>query len=265
MIQLQMKFDSFGRMDSKNQENSILERERARQKSLQQRLEQLVAVHRQLLRKFATLELETGELKKKTQLRDERIRQLEGNSRSLIGNIRQQAEKHLAEVNTFREQIQAMKQEFEKQLELTRAQEAVDNERRTGGSRVVGGGGGVKTIRGEHAKSIRGGGVNNRSFYNPSSPAGAGDGSGFNYPSPTSAPPPSSPPPYSAGGAPPAYGSSPPAYGSYSGAPPAYGMPPPPNMPPPPSYPGPPEDDSSSMASAPRSMGLAARLMAQRK
>ena len=40
-------------------------------KSLQQRLEQLVAVHRQLLRKFASLELETSELKKKNQLRDE--------------------------------------------------------------------------------------------------------------------------------------------------------------------------------------------------
>lgn len=44
---------------------------RLSRKSLQQRLEQLVAVHRQLLRKFASLELENSELKKKTQLRDE--------------------------------------------------------------------------------------------------------------------------------------------------------------------------------------------------
>lgn len=74
-------------------------------KSLQQRLEQLVAVHRQLLRKFASLELETAELKKKTQLRDERIRQLEGSSRGLISNIRQQAERHVAELTHLREQM----------------------------------------------------------------------------------------------------------------------------------------------------------------
>jgi hypothetical protein len=45
-------------------------------------------------------------LKKKTQLRDERIRQLEGNSKGLIGNIRQQAERHVAELTNLREQIQ---------------------------------------------------------------------------------------------------------------------------------------------------------------
>lgn len=77
-------------------------------KSLQQRLEQLVAVHRQLLRKFASLELENGEFKKKIQLRDERIRQLEGNSRGLTGSMRQQAERHVAELTNLREQIQVM-------------------------------------------------------------------------------------------------------------------------------------------------------------
>jgi hypothetical protein len=41
------------------------------------RLEQLVTVHRQLLRKFTSLELENGELKKKISLRNERIKQLE--------------------------------------------------------------------------------------------------------------------------------------------------------------------------------------------
>jgi kinesin family protein 5 len=52
------------------------------------------------------LELETLELKKKVQLRDERIDQLEGNSRGLISNIRQQAERHVAELTALREQIQ---------------------------------------------------------------------------------------------------------------------------------------------------------------
>ncbi len=106
MIQLQIKFDALSKMDSKQLAITTAEKDKAQMRSLQQRLEQLVAVHRQLLRKFASLELETVELKKKTQLRDERIRQLEGNSRGLIGNIRQQAERHVAELTNLREQIQ---------------------------------------------------------------------------------------------------------------------------------------------------------------
>ena len=106
MVDLQLKFDVLSRLDSKQLADTLAERERAKQKSLQQRLEQLVAVHRQLLRKFGSLELETAELKKKTALRDERIRQLENNSRGLVGNIRQQSERYLAELATLREQIQ---------------------------------------------------------------------------------------------------------------------------------------------------------------
>mmetsp|Transcript_27992 Transcript_27992/g.39814 ORF Transcript_27992/g.39814 Transcript_27992/m.39814 type:complete len:989 (+) Transcript_27992:106-3072(+) len=117
MIQLQMKYDALGRMDRQQQSDAISDKERLSRKSLQQRLEQLVAVHRQLLRKFASLELETSELKKKTQLRDERIRQLEGSSKGLIGNIRQQAEKHVAELTNLREQIQIMKSEHEQRVE----------------------------------------------------------------------------------------------------------------------------------------------------
>lgn len=105
MIQLQVKFDTLGRMDGRQFTDNMAEKDRAHMRSLQQRLEQLVAVHRQLLRKFASLELENNEVKKKTMLRDERIRQLEGNSRGLIGNIRQQAEKHVAELTKLREQI----------------------------------------------------------------------------------------------------------------------------------------------------------------
>ena len=91
MVQLQQKFDMLSRANGGQAAEALAERDAAHMRSLQQRLEQLVAVHRQLLRKFASLELETVELKKKTQLRDERIRQLEGNSRGLISNIRQQA------------------------------------------------------------------------------------------------------------------------------------------------------------------------------
>ena len=106
MVQLQIKFDSLSRMNGNQMSDSISERDQLHLRSLQQRLEQLVAVHRQLLRKFASLELETVELKKKTQLKDERIKQLEGNSRGLISNIRQQAERHVAELTHLREQMQ---------------------------------------------------------------------------------------------------------------------------------------------------------------
>ena len=72
----------------------------------QQRLEQLVAVHRQLLRKFASLELENGELRKKLVLRDDRIKLLEVNAKGLTSSMRQQAERHIAELTELREQIQ---------------------------------------------------------------------------------------------------------------------------------------------------------------
>lgn len=106
MIQLQIKFDSLSRMDGRQFNDTMAAKDQNHLKSLQQRLEQLVAVHRQLLRKFASLELENVEFKKKTQLRDERIRQLEGSSRGMIGNIRSQAERHVSELTQLREQIQ---------------------------------------------------------------------------------------------------------------------------------------------------------------
>jgi kinesin family member 5 len=87
------------------------ERERLQNKSLQQRLEQLVAVHRQLLRKFASLELDASDVKKKLTLRDERIYQLETNARSTISNTRVQSERHVAELTNLREQIRLMKEE----------------------------------------------------------------------------------------------------------------------------------------------------------
>lgn len=52
-------------------------KERAHALSLTRRLEQLVAVHRQLLRKYATLELNLAEAAKKIALRDERIARFE--------------------------------------------------------------------------------------------------------------------------------------------------------------------------------------------
>ena len=76
-----------------------------------------MVVHRQLLRKFASLELENGEFRKKITLRDERIKQLENNSRGLTGNMRQQAERHVAELTNLREQIQILRTEHMQRME----------------------------------------------------------------------------------------------------------------------------------------------------
>ena len=126
------------------------------------------------------------ELKKKTQLRDERIRQLEGNSRGLISNIRQQAERHVAELTNLREQmqvridynryldiyvyicnvyicviirtVQILKQEHDYRLETMRQQEAQGGA--VGSAGRAGGHGGRLLV----PKSLRGGGGATRSF-----------------------------------------------------------------------------------------------------
>ncbi|TMW65051.1 hypothetical protein Poli38472_009218 [Pythium oligandrum] len=95
-------------------------RERQHMRSIQQKLEQLVAVHRQLLRKYASLELELAEAKKKIALRDERIKQVEANNRIMAGNMRAQAEKHVEELTHLRDQIAdfrgAQRSHFEAQM-----------------------------------------------------------------------------------------------------------------------------------------------------
>lgn len=106
VFQQQLQIDDIRQMNQQALGEFLTEREKTQLKSLQQRLEQLVAVHRQLLRKFASLELENIEAKKRIQLRDERIRQLETNARTVSGNMRQQAERHVAELSNLREQIQ---------------------------------------------------------------------------------------------------------------------------------------------------------------
>jgi kinesin family protein 5 len=78
-----------------------------RQRSLQQRLEQLVAVHRQLLRKYGSLELDCAELKKKIFLRDDRIRHLELTAKHVSNSVRQSVESSmLAEVASIKQSMQ---------------------------------------------------------------------------------------------------------------------------------------------------------------
>ena len=56
-------------------------------RALQKRLEQLVMVHRQLLRKYAQLELEKSEARKLMKLRDDRIAQLDGTCRKWLWQL----------------------------------------------------------------------------------------------------------------------------------------------------------------------------------
>ena len=118
------------------------------------RLEQLVAVHRQLLRKYAALELDNSEGKKKISLRDERIKQLELNSRALATNMRSQAERHVAELTKLREQVSLLREEQQQQQMEARLEAATSSARAPGGVRTVRGGGGDPTA----PRSISGGG-----------------------------------------------------------------------------------------------------------
>ncbi|KAL4130571.1 hypothetical protein PRIC2_006567 [Phytophthora ramorum] len=110
---------------SSSSSSGMSARERQHMRSIQQKLEQLVAVHRQLLRKYASLELELSEAKKKLALRDERIKQVEANNRIMAGNMRAQAEKHVEELTHLRDQIAdfrgAQRSHFEAQLNHTNA------------------------------------------------------------------------------------------------------------------------------------------------
>jgi len=152
-LQLQLQMEQVRTLDGHTASDLLAEKEKLHLKSLQQRLEQLVAVHRQLLRKFASLELENVDLKKKTQLRDERIRQLEGNSKGVTGNMRQQAERHVAELTNLREQIQVLRSEHQQRLEALKSSESSYGDARSfrdanGGPRAILGGGGAKSVRG---------------------------------------------------------------------------------------------------------------------
>lgn len=150
-MQVQAEMDNLRSMDIQPAAELLVDRERAHMKSLQQRLEQLVAVHRQLLRKFASLELENGELRKKIQLRDERIRQLETNTRALTSNLRVQTERQVGELANLREQIQSLRTEHQNKLEVRPS----ENSHSGSGPRTVrGGGGGVA----ETPRTVRGGG-----------------------------------------------------------------------------------------------------------
>jgi len=87
---------------------------------LQQRLEQLVAVHRKLLRKYARLELECQETRSKVTLRDERISQLEYHSHQMGTSMRRQAQRHVEEIQKLRSQVALLREEQREQAAQAR-------------------------------------------------------------------------------------------------------------------------------------------------
>lgn len=93
-------------------------------RALQQRLEQLVAVHRQLLRRYGQLELENGNYEKKLELRDLRIKQLESNSSALAQNMKRQAEMHASEVMAVKEQVLRLREEQERRKQTQLAHQS---------------------------------------------------------------------------------------------------------------------------------------------
>eukprot|EP01041_Mallomonas_annulata_P004457 gene4457-8880_t len=164
-MQLQSDMDNLRGMDGQPAAEFLADRERAHMRSLQQRLEQLVAVHRQLLRKFASLELENSELRKKISLRDERIRQLEHNSRALTANMRSQAERHISELTNLRDQIQNLRLEHQQKLDTKAVDSSAGHHQRHEGPRTVrggqnsGGASGSSNNQSNEPRSLRGGGA----------------------------------------------------------------------------------------------------------
>jgi hypothetical protein len=152
----QVEFDTVRGMGQEEMLEYVGNRDKEQNRSIQQRLEQLVAVHRQLLRKFAALELENSEYRKKTQLRDERIKQLERSSRNVSTGMRNQAERHVAELTNLREQIQILRQEHQQRMEAGHS----TNSHRPDGPRSLRGGGSqpatinTNAIRGGSSKQI---------------------------------------------------------------------------------------------------------------
>ena len=125
----------------------FIERDSSQMKSLQHRLEQLVAVHRQLLRKYGSLEIECGEMRKKLDIRDSRIKQLEGTNRGVSVALRQQAERHAAELTNLCDQVQMVCREVKVTTSPTNKSQN-DHTRSTGPRTIRGGGGVHSTPRG---------------------------------------------------------------------------------------------------------------------
>ena len=147
-IALEAEIEAMQEMNNNQIKEQSDSRIQSKMFSLQQRMEQLVAVHRQLLRKYASLELENKEFKKKLSIRDDRIKTMELNHKELVISTRAQAEAYVAEIKMSQAVLENMKQEYmkisasnkENKDANTRGLQRVDTQRTLRG----GGGGMVK-------------------------------------------------------------------------------------------------------------------------
>lgn len=105
-MSFEIQLESLRAPNAENLPKFFEDRDNQQMRALQQRLEQLVAVHRQLLRKYTTMELENAEQEKKLQLRDQRIKQMEDNLSSQKSSLKLKSERHLAELGNLRDLIE---------------------------------------------------------------------------------------------------------------------------------------------------------------
>lgn len=123
--------------------SSLVERQLNATRGLQQRLEQLVAVHRQLLRRFAQLELENADYRKKLTLRDKHINRLDASRTDLVKTLTDQRERHVMEVAQIRADIAALRSSKTSEAIMPGTANGPSLERR-----VIRNGGPIKTVRG---------------------------------------------------------------------------------------------------------------------
>ncbi|GBG33339.1 Kinesin-related protein 3 [Hondaea fermentalgiana] len=103
--------------------------------ALEQRLYQLIAVHKQLLRKYAYAELAAAEKTQLLTLKEERIKVLENNIKSKEFNFRAQAERHALEIEDM--QIERQKEVQQLQLEVARARRELNEQKSSFGAKAL--------------------------------------------------------------------------------------------------------------------------------
>jgi len=101
----------------------------------EQRLQKLIAVHKQLLRKFAQAEVELKEKKQLLELKEGRIRTLEGKLKDKEFNFRAQAERHALELEEMHLERQREVQRL--QMEANRAKKELNDHKASFSSKAL--------------------------------------------------------------------------------------------------------------------------------
>mmetsp|Transcript_987 Transcript_987/g.2351 ORF Transcript_987/g.2351 Transcript_987/m.2351 type:complete len:813 (+) Transcript_987:364-2802(+) len=130
--------DLRNRLGSEDEEEGSHEKEEPTKSidpALEQRLYQLIAVHKQLLRKYAYAELAAAEKTQLLALKEERIKVLENNIKSKEFNFRAQAERHALEIEDM--QLERQKEMQQLQLELSRARRELTEQKSSFGAKAL--------------------------------------------------------------------------------------------------------------------------------